>query len=189
MKVVHEECGYNLYNLITKDVRTYDDKSMEDLKSIVKMLAKGDKFYFEFSREDFFAEDEDLIKYRNQIPEYFKQNGQYIVKYNVSQRQVRSIGYLPINEDTYNEILILWKYFETVVFFIPSSTLSWEDFDKKFIRKKPEVSVIDFIRKKYTNSLFAKGYNGDNLAFIYGEDYDEAIVKDVISVLSLDLLE
>lgn len=178
MKLVHEEYGNNLNRLTIRDIKTYDDNSMENLKKIIKTLAKGDRFYFEFVREDFFLAEEELIKYRREVPQYLKENGQYEVKFELDETRFRSIGYLPVNEETYNQILALWKYFETLVFFNPSSTFSWQDFDKKFNRKKPEVPAIDFIKNKYTNSVFIKGHDGDNLVVIYDNDFDNSLIQD-----------
>lgn len=180
MKLIHEEYGDNLNRLSIRDIKTYDDNSMENLKKIIKTLTKGDRFYFEFVREDFFLEEE-LVKYRREVPKYLKKNGQYEVKFELDEARFRSIGYLPINEETYNQILVLWKYFETLVFFNPSSSVSWQDFDKKLSRKKTEVPAIDFVKNKYTNSVFIKGHDGDNLIFIYDDDFDESSILDVMS--------
>jgi len=168
--------------LTISGIKTYDNNSMENLKSIIKILTKGDKVYFEFVREDFFLEEEELVKYRNEVPQYLKLNGQYEVKFELDETRFRSIGYLPITEETYNQILVLWRYFETLVFFNPSSTFSWQNFDENFNRKKPEVPVTDFIENKYTNSVFIKGHDGDNLIFIYGDDYDYELIRDAIDV-------
>lgn len=75
------------------------------------------------------------MKYRREVPQYLKKNGQYEVKFELDEARFRSIGYLPINEETYNQILVLWKCFETLVFFNLSSSVSCQDFDKKFSRK------------------------------------------------------
>ncbi|WP_055666114.1 hypothetical protein [Desnuesiella massiliensis] len=180
MKLIHEEYGYNLNRLTIRDIKTYDDNSMENLKKIIKILTKGDSFYFEFVRENFFLEEEELVKYRREVPQYLKENGHYEVKFELDETRFRSIGYLPINEETYNQIIVLWKYFETLVFFNPNSTFSWQDFDKKFNRKKPEVSAIDFVKSKYANSVFIKGHDGDNLIFIYDNDFDKSLILDVM---------
>jgi hypothetical protein len=184
MRIMFDEYEDSLYRLIIRDIKTYDDKSMENLKSIIKILTKGDRFYFEFVREDFFLEEEELVKYRSEVPQYFKENGQYEVKFKLDETRFRSIGYLTINEETYNQILILWKYFETVVFFNPISTFRWQEFDTKINREKPEIPAIDFIRNKYAHSVFIKGHDGDNLIFIYDNEFDKSLIKDVINVIN-----
>ncbi|KPU42966.1 hypothetical protein OXPF_37350 [Oxobacter pfennigii] len=180
MRIIFDEYGDSLHQLNIRDIKTYDYKSMENLKEIIKILSNGDKFYFQFAREDYFLEDNELLEYRNQVPQYLKQNGFYEVKYRLDETRFDSIGYLPTNEGTYNQILILWQYFETLVFFNPSSILSWKEFGNKFDWKKPLISPFEFIEKKYTNSIFIKGHDGDNLIFIYGRDFDESLIKDVI---------
>lgn len=183
MNFIDEEYGDNLKRLIIRDIKTYDDKSMRDLKAIIKMLSNSDKFYFEFVSEDFFLEEEELVKYRSKVPQYLKENGQYEVKFQLDETRFRSIGYLPINEENYNQILVLWKYFETLVFFNPSFGFSFQDFNKKYKRNKPRVPVIDFIENKYTNSVFIKGHDGDNLIFIYNNDFDNSLIKQLVEVI------
>lgn len=184
LKLIHEEYGENLYKLTIRNIKTYDDNSMEKLKKVIKILTEGDKFYFEFVREDFFLEEEELVKYRREVPQYLKKNGRYEVKLELDETRFRSIGFLPTNEETYKQLLVLWKYFETLVFFNPSSTFSWQDFDKKFNRKKPEVPAIDFVKNKYTNSVFIKGHDGDNLVFIYDNDFDNSLIQDVMRFIN-----
>lgn len=185
MKIVHEEYGDNLNRLIIRDIKTYDNKSMENLGAIIKMLNMGNSFYFEFVSEDFFLEEGELVRYRREIPKYLKQNGQYEIKFELDETRFRSIGYLPINEETFNEILILWKYFETLVFFNPSNNLSWKDFNNKITRKKPHIPVIDFINNKYTNSIFLKGHDGDNLIFIYSNEFNNSLIRVVMKFVEI----
>lgn len=184
MKLIHKEYEDNMNKLTIKDIKTYDDSSMENLKKIIKTLTKGDRFYFEFVREDFFLEEEELIRYRREVPQYLKENGHYEVKFELDETRFHSIGYLPINEETFNQILVLWKYFETLVFFNPNPSFSWQDFDKKFSREKAEVPVIDFVKNKYTNSVFIKGHDGDNLIFIYDDDFDKSSIQDVVKCIN-----
>lgn len=184
MKISVEEHGEKLNILTISGINTCDDNSMKSLKCILKILLNGDKFFFEFVSEDFFLTRDELVKYRSEVPQYLKRNGKYEVKFKLDETRFRSIGNLPVNEETYNQILILWKYFETLVFFNPYSTYSWQDFDEKIIRRKAEVPAIDFIEKKYTDSVLIKGHDGDNLIFIYDKGYDEAVIKDVISVVN-----
>lgn len=40
--------------------------------------------------------------------------------------------------------------------------------------------AIDFVKNKYTNSVFIKGHDGDNLIFIY-DDFDKSSILDVMS--------
>lgn len=184
MKLIHEEYGDNLNKLTIRDIKTYDDNSMKNLRKVIKTLTKGGKFYFEFVKEEFYLEEEELLKYRSKVPQYLKKNGHYEVKFELDETRFRSIGYLLINEETYNQILVLWKYFETLVFFNPSSSFSWQDFDKRFNRKKPEVPAIDFVKNKYTSSVFIKGYDGDNLVFIYDNDFDKSLIQEVMKCIN-----
>ncbi|KPU46360.1 hypothetical protein OXPF_00320 [Oxobacter pfennigii] len=92
MKIVHEEYGDSLNRLTIRYIKTYDYKSMENLKEIIKILSNGDKFYFQFAREDYFLEDNELLEYRNQVPQYLKQNGFYEVKYKLDETRFDSIG-------------------------------------------------------------------------------------------------
>lgn len=182
LRIMHEEYGDSLRILVIKDIRTYDKKSMENLKSILKVLINEEKLYFEFLREEFSLEEDELEKYRSEIPQYFKKNGKYEVKFALNESIFRSIGYLPVNDDTFNEMLVLWEYFENIVFFIPNSTLSWQDFNKKIARTKPEIHAVDFIRNNYAKSVLIKGYDGDNLTFIYSKDFDEKLVSNIIEI-------
>lgn len=120
------------------------------------------------------------MKYRREVPQYINENGHYEVKFELDETRFRSIGYLTKNEEIYNQILVLWKYFEALVFFNPSPTFSWEDFNEKFDRKKSEITAIDFVKNKYTNSVFIKGHDGDNLIFIYNNNFDESLILDII---------
>lgn len=86
----------------------------------------GHVYYFHFQRKDsFFLIDEEIIKYRKEVPEYFKSNGKYQIKYKTDDERFDSIGFLKINKDTYGQVSVLWKYFEGMLFFDLSRLLDW----------------------------------------------------------------
>jgi hypothetical protein len=42
------------------------------------------------------------------------------------------------------------------------------------------VPAIDFVKNKYTKSVFIKGHDGDNLIFMYNDDFDKSLILDVM---------
>ncbi len=186
MRATHEEYDSNINKLIIRDIKIYDENSVTSLKEIIKKLVRGRKFYFEFVREDFFLEEHELVKYRKEVPQYFKESKDYEVKFKIDETHFRSIGCLDITEETYNQVISFWKYFETLVFFNPTSTLEWERFDKAFNRKKAEVQTIDLLENEYADSVFIKGHDGDNLIFMYNNKFDKSLILNIIKTINID---
>lgn len=165
-------------------IETDDDESMKKLKIIIKMLTKKDRLGFEFLREDFYLDEKELVKYRSEVPQYFKVNGQYEIKFKICEKRFRGIGYLPITEETYNQILVCWKYFEMLVFFNPGSMFSFQDFSSKYKRKNVTIPAVDFIRNKHASSVFIKDNEGDTLRIIYNyDDFDKKLITSVMEVV------
>lgn len=121
-----------------------------------------------------------MVKYRKDIPKYFNESKDYKIKLKLDETRFRSIGCLEITEEVYDKIIVFWKYFETIVFFNPASTLEWKRFDEAFNRKKAEVQTISLLDNKYTDSVFIKGHDGDNLIFMYNNDFDKSLVLNII---------
>lgn len=170
--------------IIIKEIDIDDINSAENLKDIIKRLTIGEGYYFHFRRENnFFLTDEEIRKFRNEIPAYLNSNGKYLIKYKIDDERFDSIGFLTVNEDTYLQILVLWKYFEGVTFFSPSKLLTWEKYEEIYDKIKPEEYGIGIIQNKYADSVFIKGHDGDNLIFVYGPDYDESLVTQVIQII------
>lgn len=167
--------------IIIKGIDIDDIDSAKNLKEIIKRLTIGEIYYFHFRREDtFFLTDEEIQKYRNEVPDYLYSNGKYLMKYKIDDERFDSIGLLSVNGDTYAEILTLWKYFESVTFFTPSKLLIWEKYEEIYNKIKPEQYGIGIIQNKYADSVFIKGHDGDNLIFVYGPNYDETLLREVI---------
>lgn len=151
------------------------------LRNIVRKLTIGEVYYFHFRREDsFFLTDGEVKKYRKEIPDYLKSNGEYVVKRKIDDERFDSIAYLKVTEDTYEKVFVLWKYFDGMTFFSPTNLLSWKEFGEIYDKIKPEEYGIGIIQKGYADSLFIKGDDGDNLIFVYNTDLFSKITDEVL---------
>lgn len=157
-----------------------DTNSNINFITILKKLTIGESYYCEFSRENFFLNEDEAIKYRSEIPNYLDENGVYIVKEKRDEECFKSICKLTLNENTYKYMPSIWKYFENVMFFTPTSQLSWQAYEKIYNKIKPELYGIGLIQKKYANSVFLKDHDGDNLIFAYGYDYPRSLLQETI---------
>lgn len=170
--------------VIIKGIDIDDIDSVEMFKNIIKKLTMGDVYYFHFQREDsFFLTDDEIKKYRKEVPEYLKSNGKYQIKYKIDDERFDSIGFLEINEDTYGQVSVLWKYFEGMTFFNPSKLLNWEEYEEIYNKIKPEEYGIGIIQNGYAESVFIKGHDGDNLIFVYKTDPYSKMLDDVLKYI------
>lgn len=163
-----------------RDIDIDNDSIAENLKNIIKKLTKGNEYYFEFFKENFFLEDEEVQKYRIEVPEYIKQNGVYSLKKQRGEEHLESIGLLKVTDEIFDQIIKMWKYFEGLSFFNPTNTFKWKEFEKTYDNIKPELFGIGIIENNFANSVFIKGHDGDNLIFSYGSSFDQSLVNDVI---------
>lgn len=118
----------------------------------------------------FFLEKEELIKLRYEIPKFFPTDNP-LKTYKTNDEHFDSIGFLPVNDQTFTKIIYFWDYYEGLTFFTP------KDVDKELFKKsyiiKPQVDGEGFIVANYAESVFNKGHDTDSLVFSYGPDYDD----------------
>lgn len=181
LQILRRKFKNKIKMVIIKGIDIDDSDSAQKLKDIIKRLTIGKVYYFHFQRENnFFLTDAEIQKFRNEIPQYLSSNGKYLIKYKIDDERFDSIGQLWVNEDTYAEILLLWRYFEGVTFFSPNEIFVWGNYEKIYDKIIPEEYGIGIIQNKYADSVFIKGHDGDNLIFVYGPDYDEDLVTQII---------
>ena len=174
--------NYNNINILTiRDIDIDNDSIAEDLKNIIKKLTKGNEYYFEFFKENFFLDDEEVQKYRIEVPEYIKQNGVYTLKKKCDEEHLGSIGLLTVTDELFDQIIKMWKYFEGLSFFNPTNTFNWQKFEKIYDNIKPTLYGIGIIENHYADSVFIKGHDGDNLIFSYGSSFDQFLVNEVVN--------
>ena len=184
MNIITKSLTDNIRMINIRNIDIDDIECVGKLKKIIKKLTNGDKYFFEFNREDGDSfTDEELLKFRKDIPKYFNKYGDYKVKIKLDEERFGSIGNLIINKETYNHIIIFWRYFLGMLFFNPEDGLSWELYNGIYNKIKPEVYGIGIIQNKYADSVFIKGHDGDNLIFVYGPNYDETLVIEVINII------
>ncbi|QAA33762.1 hypothetical protein [Clostridium manihotivorum] len=184
MNLLQKNIDDNVNMLIINDIDVDEYKTLEDLKLIIRYLTNGDKFYFKFNREDNdFLTDDEIVKYRNDIPKYFIENGDYKVKEKIDNERFESIGYLKVKEDTYDEIGVLWKYFYAMMFFNPNTLLTWEKYNNIYNKIEPKKYGIGIIKNKYAKSIFIKGHDGDNLIFVYDNSIKQPVINEVITMI------
>ncbi|EYE87576.1 hypothetical protein Q428_12460 [Fervidicella metallireducens AeB] len=183
MKVLKKDIkkGINILTIGYFDIDNYCDA--DKLKTIIKKLTQENQYYFECYGESFFLEEEEILKYRTEIPKYIKENGIYKLKRKCGEEHEESIGGLKITEEIYDQIIMMWDYFEVIEFFNPTSTLNWEKFEETYYKIRPVEYGIGLVKKNYANAVFTKGHDGDNLIFVYGPDYDESLVTQVIQII------
>ena len=64
--------------VISLDEIETDPNMVNQCSKLIKHFTKGEELFFSLYREDGFLLNEDeLIKFRNEIPEYFQINGQW----------------------------------------------------------------------------------------------------------------
>lgn len=181
MKIERENITKDIKKLTLMDIDIEDNQDVNKLLMVLEKLTRGDKYYFEFRREDDdFLTDEEIIKYRYEIPEFLQSNGKYEIKGFTDERRFDSVGCLPIDESIYGGIIKFWKYFYALLFFNPAATLGWEEYVEACDKIKPQEYGLGIIQKNYASSVFIKGHDGDNLIFVYGQSYEEALVDEVI---------
>lgn len=178
MKVKHEKITNNIKMLMIMDIDIEDNQDEKKLIMILSKLTRGEKYYFQFRREDDdFLSYEEIIKYRYEIPQYFQI---YEIKELTDERRFDSIGCLTMDKHIYKQIIIFWKYFYGLLFFNPVTSFSWHEYSNIWNKIKPELYGIGIIQNNYANSVFIKGHDGDNLIFAYGPNYEETIVNEVV---------
>ncbi|MDQ2088240.1 hypothetical protein RBH29_17590, partial [Herbivorax sp. ANBcel31] len=98
-----------------------DTECVKILKKIIQKLTVGEKYYFEFMREeDDFLSFKEIEKYRIEIPKYFEQNGKYEIKSKLDESRFKTIACIPLYENVYDKIILFWKYFYGMMFFTPN---------------------------------------------------------------------
>ncbi len=159
-----------------------DGKDINQIISILKILIDGKQLYFNFRREEDFLDEKELLNYRHYIPEYFIKNGEYKVIYKIDQTHFDSIGLLPVIDSTFDFLIELWNYFWSMCFFVPKETLDWEGFlyySRKNTRDKNGLKLLD----SFTDAVFLKGHDGDNLIINYLNDvYVQEQLLSVVAV-------
>jgi hypothetical protein len=181
MQILKKKLKNGIKMIIFKGIMINDLISAEELINIIKKLTTGEVYFYHFRSEDnFFLNDEELIKYRSKIPMYFKCNGNYQMNNKIDDERFDSIGQLEVNLNTFREIPELWKYFEGMTFFNPSKGLTWEEYRQIYNKLKPEEYGIGIIQSGYTDSVFIKGHDQDNLIFVYSSDFNNKLLDDVI---------
>lgn len=80
MRISKKRLKEDIELLVFRDIDICDRNSTDELISLIKILTNGDEYFFWFRREeDDFLTDEEINKYRIEIPEYLKQYGDYKV--------------------------------------------------------------------------------------------------------------
>lgn len=182
MQALRENIKKDINMITIRNIDTENENDLDNLKMIIKKLTQGNQYYFEYWRENFILEEEELIKYRDEVPEYINQNGIYVLKRKADKEHLESIGCLKVTEEIYDQIIKMWNYFEGLSFFNPTPKLSWQEFETSYSKIRPVQYGIGFVKQKYANSVFTKGPDGDHLIFIYGKDFNHALVEEVFKV-------
>jgi hypothetical protein len=184
MKVLKEKIKNGINILTIGDIDIDNHSDVDNLKTIIKKFTQGNQYYFEYFRESLFLEEEEIIKYRTEIPEYINQNGIYTLKRKDGKEHLESVGYLKVTDEIYEQIIKMWNYFEGLSFFNPTNMLNWQEFDRDYCKIRPVQYGIGFVKRKFANAVFTKGHDGDHLIFVYGENYNHALVEDVVKFLN-----
>ncbi len=188
MKIAQKTNNKNINVVKIVDIDVYEANDMEILKTIIKKLTKGERYFFNFRREDTdILNNDEVIRYRDEIPNHFKQNGQYEIKFSIDKTRFGSIGYLPVNEKTFEQIAIMWKYFYGMSFFSPRSSLSWQEYGKYVEKKRDEMYGFDIVQNNLADSVFIKGHDGDNLIFTYGVSYDKKLIEVIEKFVEMSI--
>lgn len=71
MRISKKRLKEDIELLVFRDIDICDRNSTDELISLIKILTNGDEYFFWFRREeDDFLTDEEINKYRIEIPEY-----------------------------------------------------------------------------------------------------------------------
>lgn len=184
MKVLKDDIKNGINILIIDEIDIDNHSDVENLKAIIKKLTQGTQYFFQCFRESFFLEEEEIIKYRNEIPEYISQNGTYNLIRKGGKEHLESIGCLNETQEIYDQIIMMWNYFEELLFFNPTSVLNWKQFEKIYCKIRPVQYGMGFVKQNFANAVFTKGHDGDNLIFAYGENFNRVLVEEVVKSLN-----
>lgn len=114
----------------------------DEISTIIKIIKKylsGKELFFSCYREDGnFDKELDTVKYRKEIPEYFKWYGRYETIYDANLLKKRKyfdprievIGSLPLCKDTIEYIPNICNYYLETLFFVPLESCTWDVFSK-----------------------------------------------------------
>jgi len=161
----------NIIMITIGDIDFIDPRQCNKILEIIISLTNGNKYFFELNSEDHdFFDDEELNFYRVNIPDFFNKNGTYIIKEYLDEVRYGAIACLPTQSYTYEMIINIWKYYYGVCFFVPSEGVDWTTFDNTYRKVLPELWGVGFLEHGFTDALFIKGHDGDNLIFVCNAD-------------------
>lgn len=153
------------------------------LKNIFKSLFSNEEtIFFSFRREEDLTDERRLKQLKGSIFETFKKAGDYVILKKLDESRFDSVARISINDDVYELLIDIWKYFYSCAFFKPLPGLSFSDFidfqkSIKFIDKGGE----KLISNNYSNFECIKGLGGDHLLISYKNNYSLPDFKKIIS--------
>lgn len=175
--------------VISLDEIETDPNMVNQCSKIIKHFTKGEELFFSLYREDGFLLNEDeLIKFRYEIPKYFQINGQWSTllkaeKNNKKYYDTRFLkaGSLPVNDTTYSLLPKVFHYFLETLCFCPK--ISWELF-KEICQENIKGGKKDYIINGYTDFLFAYVDNGDFSITFNPHVFDVNIIfSEIINII------
>ncbi|MBB6369653.1 hypothetical protein [Chryseobacterium shigense] len=160
--------------LFIDDFNISDWDDLSQVKNIYKSLfLKGDTLFFSFRREENLTDGEELKKLRAKILDTFNNEGEYIILRQLDDTRFDSIARIVINDNTYNFLFDIWKYFYSCTFFVPSKDLTLSDYGnfqkKNRFEDKANEKLLDH---HFADVTCIKGLGGDNMIISYNSDYE-----------------
>lgn len=190
MKIFQEKLPYkNINSLVLSEIDIDCSKDLDHFINVLKYIIMGKVIFLELMNADtFFCPDHLLEFYQDYLPKLIQQNGKYIVTHKKNDSRFQSIANIEINNKTLLFIEHIWRYYLGVLFFVPGSAFSLEEFQFKKENFKPDIYGMGYIKNNITDMTFTKGHDGDNLIITFNSNiYDtEEILHRICKIVELE---
>ena len=158
-------------------IKLKEEKELNTCNNIIKHFSKGKELLFEFYREDGINLTEDeFLKYKKEIPEYFKKHGKILVI-----DDIRTIACLPINERIYEIFPKIFNYYLETSFFVPR--IDWESFVHQY-HENVKNRKLNFIENNYTDVILRYVDSGIFMIEFNFNVYDKDKLYDEITKIA-----
>jgi len=198
MRVERELNKIGIYSISIDDVEGKSD-TIKKCVNIIKKYSKYKNLFFDLNREEgTYLIGDELIRYRENIPRYLGEFGEYESLYDnnkkISERRkkrgvfdsaIHIIASLKNKEQSFRIICeMLGYYLETTIF---SSDIDWEAY-KNIIRNNNNHDVKYLFENKITDFIFIFRENNDLIIILDHNKYDcEVIYNNILKILDSEI--
>jgi len=144
--------------------------------------AKSPQIFFQFRREEsLFLSNKAILEYRDEIPNHFGSHGRYKVVRKIDEVRFDSFGVLENNQRTIDYIPILWNYFYSCDFFVPTLDLTFDYLISHYNDLMDDIDGLTLFKNDLIDLICIKGLGGDYLTINYRNTYEMPNLKNIVS--------